>query len=185
MLFAKWEKKKSHGYTVDSQMHYSAFYRREKKYTVATEESFKHSSQFLWIILFLEIAHTQAQKNDDVGLEERMSMISCVLWHVCREQQIHLLWYVYSSESHFCPTESLFSQRKCILREDTEEESESDTTTDWGVGVRVGDLEVREWDKVKQIEEERWKRKETERGDGKWCGPRLLLMAGIGPGKQG
>lgn len=38
---------------------------------------------------------------------------------------------------------------------------------------------------MKQIEEERWKRKEMERGDGKWCGPWLLLMAGIGPGKQG
>lgn len=185
MSFAKWEKKKSHGYTVDSQMHYSAFYRREKKIHCGNRGVFQTQ---LAVSLNNSVSWNcphSSPKEWRGGLEERMSMISCVLWHVCREQQIHLLWHVYSSESHFCPTESLFSQRKSILREDTEEESESDTTTDWGVGVRVGDLEVREWDKVKQIEEERWKRKETERGDGKWCGPRLLLMAGIGPGKQG
>ncbi len=46
-------------------------------------------------------------------------------------------------------------------------------------------LEVREWGEVKQMEEERWRRKETERGDGKWCGPWLLLKARIGPGKEG
>lgn len=44
---------------------------------------------------------------------------------------------------------------------------------------------VRQGGEVKLIEEERWRRKEARRGDGKRCGPWLLLMARIGPGKQG
>lgn len=38
----------------------------------------------------------------------------------------------YNCEHHFCPTEELFCLCKSILREDTEQERENDTKTDWG-----------------------------------------------------